>query len=56
MHNRKDDGLRLSRGTVYAIANGENKQVALDSLTKIVAALRELTGEPVSVCDIIEYH
>ena len=55
VHNESDDELRLARGTVYAIVNEQNLQVSLETLTKIVTALRELTGKPVTVCDILEY-
>jgi len=56
VHNQDKDNLRLARGTVYAMYHGQTKQTSLESLTKVLVALEELTGEPVSVCDILEYH
>lgn len=45
------DGMKPA--SVYAIAAGK-KRPSLESLEKILGALRELTGEPVSLADVLE--
>lgn len=45
----------LAANTVYAMSRGEQKQAALGTLDKTIAALKTLTGEPVSVCDLLEH-
>lgn len=44
----------LERVTIKKYAAGE-RTPTLDSLDKVITALRELTGEEVSVCDLLEY-
>jgi len=44
----------LARGTVYAIARGEAQAVELGTLVKLAAGLEKLTGELVSVSDLLE--
>jgi transcriptional regulator with XRE-family HTH domain len=44
----------LSPKSVYTYANG-TRNPSLDSLDKLVAALRELTDKPVEVSDLLEY-
>ena len=44
----------LERVTIKKYAAGE-RTPTLDSLDKVITALRDLTGEEVSVCDLLEY-
>ncbi|UCH24644.1 MAG: helix-turn-helix transcriptional regulator [Trueperaceae bacterium] len=44
----------LSPKSVYTYANG-TRNPSLDSLDKLVTALRELTDKPVEVSDLLEY-
>jgi DNA-binding Xre family transcriptional regulator len=46
---------RLSHNTVYALARGEPKRIALDTLLEVITALRKMTGKNISVCDLLEY-
>ncbi len=46
---------RLSHNTVYALARGEQKRIALDTLLEVISALRKMTGKSISVCDLLEY-
>ena len=45
---------KLAPNTVYGVARGESKAVRLETLGALVKALRELTGQPVSVADLLE--
>ncbi len=48
-------GRKLSPRTVYALARNEHKQIRLETLDKLMTALEELTGKPVSLKDLLEY-
>ena len=45
----------LSVNTVYPIARGAARRVSLDTLDRLLAALRELTQEPVDIGDLLSY-
>jgi DNA-binding Xre family transcriptional regulator len=44
----------LAPSTVYALARGRQRRTDLDVLDKVIEALEQLTGERVSVCDLLE--
>ncbi len=44
----------LAPSTVYALARGRQRRTDLDVLDKVLTALEQLTGERVSVCDLLE--
>ncbi len=44
----------LAPSTVYALARGAQGRVDLEVLDKVLSALEGLTGERVSVCDLLE--
>ncbi|MDQ3397157.1 MAG: helix-turn-helix transcriptional regulator [Deinococcota bacterium] len=46
---------KLSHNTVYALARGEPKRIALETLQEVIEALSDLTGRPVNVQDLLEY-
>ena len=48
-------GRKLSPRTIYTLARNEPKQIRLDTLDKLMTALEELTGTPVSLKDLLEY-
>lgn len=48
------DNFAVGRSTAYAVAAGHN-QPTLKTLGAVIAALRNLTGEPVDFSDILEY-
>lgn len=68
VHFRLDDTLRrhkknaaalvkasgLAKATVYNIVNNKAKAVELETLSKLLNGLRELTGEEASIDDILE--
>lgn len=45
---------RVSRNTVHAAARGEAGGVQFDTLAAIIGGLEELTGESLSIADVIE--
>lgn len=45
----------LSVNTVYPIARGEAKRISLETLDRLLFALRELTQEPVDIGDLLSY-
>jgi DNA-binding Xre family transcriptional regulator len=45
---------KLSVNTIYPMARGKAERVSLQTLDKVAAALDELTGQRVSVCDLLE--
>lgn len=45
---------KLAPNTVYGAARGKTKAVRLETLEAMVKALRELTGQHVSVADLLE--
>jgi DNA-binding Xre family transcriptional regulator len=44
----------VAPNTVYALARGTHERVSLEVLDKVMAGLDELTGQRVSVCDLLE--
>lgn len=44
----------LHQNTVYALARGEYKAINLDTLAAVVRGLESLTGQTVSVSDLLE--
>lgn len=46
---------RIARRTLYLLANGESGRLDLATLAKLIQALRELTGQPVEVQDLLRY-
>jgi DNA-binding Xre family transcriptional regulator len=46
---------KLSQKTVYSLANARTGGVRFDTLETIIPALRELTGEPVKLSDLLDY-
>ncbi len=45
---------KLSANTIYPMARGKAERVSLQTLDKVAAALDNLTGQRVSVCDLLE--
>lgn len=45
---------QLAANTVYGMARGESKSARLDTLEIVVRTLRELTGQEVSIGDVVE--
>ncbi len=45
----------LSTATIYPMTRGELQRVDLRTLERVVAALRDMTQEPVGVSDLLEY-
>jgi DNA-binding Xre family transcriptional regulator len=45
----------LSSNTIYPLVNGTAKATSLATLQKVIAGLRQLTGNAVSVCDLLDY-
>ena len=45
----------LAQGTVYRLVNGDTRNLNADTLDAAIKALRSLTGESVSVSDLLEY-
>jgi DNA-binding Xre family transcriptional regulator len=48
----KESGLAMN--TVYALARGESKQIRLETLEQLLPALEALTGQPVTLSDLLE--
>jgi DNA-binding Xre family transcriptional regulator len=44
----------LAKTTVYNIVNNKAKAVELETLAKLMSGLRDLTGEPVAIGDILK--
>ena len=44
----------LAKATVYKIVNNEAKAVKLETISKLMDGLRELTGEVVTLDDVLE--
>lgn len=44
----------LAKATVYKIVNNEAKAVKLETISKLMNGLRELTGEAVTLDDVLE--
>lgn len=44
----------LAPNTVYALARGDQGRLDLEVLDKVIGALEGLTGERVTVCDLLE--
>ena len=45
----------LAKGTAYRLVNGDTNNLNTDTLDATVKALRTLTGESVSISDLLEY-
>ena len=45
----------LAKGTAYRLVNGNTHNLNTDTLDATIKALRTLTGESVSVSDLLEY-
>lgn len=45
---------KLSVNTIYPMARGKAERVSLQTLDKVATALDNLTGQRVSVCDLLE--
>ena len=45
---------RVSRGTVYALAQGDVKRLDLESMFGVMEALSELTGKAITPNDLLE--
>jgi len=45
----------LAMGTIYAMYDNRSKQVGLETLSSLLKALRELTGEEVDMGDVLRY-
>lgn len=51
----KETGGRVARGSVYALARGEEvKRVDLETLSEVMAALHRITGQEVTPNDLLE--
>jgi len=46
---------KLSVNTVYPMARGQAERISLKTIDRVIAALRELTGEDVDIGDLLEY-
>ncbi len=44
----------VAPNTVYALARGNHERVSLEVLDKVMEALDSMTGQRVSVCDLLE--
>ena len=44
----------LHQNTVYALARGDYKAVSLETLAAVVRGLESLTGQPVTIGDVLE--
>jgi DNA-binding Xre family transcriptional regulator len=45
----------LSSNTVYPIARGTSSTVSLETMSKIISAMRTLTGDVIEVGDLLEF-
>ena len=45
----------LSSNTVYPMARNTAKQMSRDVLDKVITSLRDLTGKPTELADILRY-
>lgn len=50
----KTDG-KLSQRSVYSLANSRTNGVRFDTLEAIIPVLKELTGKPVQLTDLLDY-
>jgi len=46
---------KLAQGTVYRLVNGDTRSLNADTLDKVMAALRRLTGEHIEIGDLLHY-
>jgi predicted transcriptional regulator len=46
----------LAKGTAYRLVNGVTNNLNNTTLDATIRALRSLTGEPVTITDVLEYH
>lgn len=45
----------LAQGTIYRLVNGDTRSLNADTLDKVMAALRRLTGADIQVGDLLVY-
>ena len=45
----------LSSNTLYPIARGSTEQVSLETVSRIITAMRKLTGDVIEVGDLLEF-
>jgi DNA-binding Xre family transcriptional regulator len=45
---------KLSVNTIYPMARGKAERVSLQTLDRVATALDKLTGQHVSLCDLLE--
>ena len=46
---------KISQRSVYSLANSRTNGVRFDTLETIIPALKELTGKPVKLTDLLDY-
>lgn len=45
----------LSTATIYPMARGQAERISLQTMDRVITALRSLTGERVDIADLLEY-
>lgn len=45
----------LSTATIYPMARGQAERISLQTMDRVIDALRSLTGERVDIADLLEY-
>jgi len=45
----------LAQGTIYRLVNGDTRSLNADTLDRVMAALRRLTGEEIEIADLLRY-
>lgn len=45
----------LAQGTVYRLVNGDTRSLNADTLDRVMATLRRLTGKRLQVSDLLRY-
>lgn len=46
---------KLSVNTVYPMARGQAERISLQTIDRVISALRSLTGERVDIADLLAY-
>lgn len=46
---------KISRNAIYEISRADTKQVKLDTLDTLIRVLRDMTGQPVGLTDLLEF-
>lgn len=46
---------KISRNAIYEISRADTKQVKFDTLDTLIKTLREMTGVPVGLADLLEF-